>query len=177
MDIAITTAPPTPPPTSLTSLTPPTAQNVNSIHNIFCNFTVNLRPGRRLRQEARPGHVFCCENIYTASSQHGPGTYQRVSHKPFQCHTHTVTSTLKVAHPKHTERTATVITGRALRAAHPQCSIYRRRVIIAKQKQKRARKGLTNQRYRTSIRTMSSLQLRRAEGGSNSGWSDLISGC
>jgi hypothetical protein len=86
----------------------------------------------------------CCENIYRASSQHGPGTYQRASDKHFHCHTHTITSALKVAHPEHTKRTATSITGRALRAAHPWCLIYGRRVIFVKKQQRRARKGLKN---------------------------------
>lgn len=87
MDIAITTTP-------LTPSTPPTAQNVNSIPIISCNFTVNLCPNRRLRKETSPRRVFLSRNIYAASSQHGPGIYQRASHKHFHCHTHTVTSAL-----------------------------------------------------------------------------------
>jgi hypothetical protein len=105
------------------TITPPTAQNFNSIH-IVCNFIVDLE---HINEQA----------TNTSTS------------------THTVTSALNIAHAKYTEPTAKSITGLALRAAHPRCSIYRRRVIIVKQKQMRARKGLTGQRYRTVIRTIS----------------------
>ncbi|RSL42081.1 hypothetical protein CEP54_015612 [Fusarium duplospermum] len=67
--------------------------------------------------------------------------------------THTVTSALNEAHCRHTEQATKIMAGRGP-PPHPQCLIYRRRVIIGIQKQKRARKGLTSQRHRTVIRTI-----------------------
>ena len=143
---ATTTTPPPP--------TPPTAQNFNSIHNIFCNFTVNcvLADGYATRRV--PDASF---GVRTSTRPQVNTDLEHINEQATNTSTatHTVTSALNVAHAKHTEPTAKTTTGRALRPAHPRCSIYRRRVIIVKQKQRRARKGLTSQRYRTVIRTIS----------------------
>jgi hypothetical protein len=78
----------------------------------ICNFTVDLRPNRCLCHEARPRHVLLSRTIYVATTQHRPQTHQRASHQYFHCHTHTVTSALKVAYLQ------------TYRTNH--CSLYRR---------------------------------------------------
>lgn len=136
------------------SKTPPTAQNVNPILTIFCNFTVDLRPNRCSCQETRPRDVLLSRNICVTTNQHGPRTHQRASHKHCHCHTHTVTSALKVA-CLHTYRTNHhSLNRRGPTGSPPTVLNLSQTSDFVKQKQRRARKGLTSQRYRTTIITM-----------------------
>jgi hypothetical protein len=143
MDITTTTPPP-----------PPPAQNFNSEHTYFATsqLTCVLADGYSKRRVP--------DASFVAGTSTRPQVNTDLEHIKEQARntptaTHTVTSALNIAHAKHTEPTAKTITGQALRAAHPPCSIYHKQVIIVKQKQRRARKGLTSQRYRTVIRTIS----------------------
>jgi hypothetical protein len=116
-----------------TTPTPPTAQNFNSEHTYFATsqLTCVLADGYSKRRVP--------DASFAARTSKRPQVNTDLEHIKEQATntstaTHTVTSALSVAHAKHTEPTAKTITGRALRAAHPRCSIYRRRVVIVKQK-------------------------------------------